>query len=86
MTYVTSTVTSDPNPASVGTYYRTNYAGSGNFTLPSSGLSAGDWVYVKQVANNTLSIVGTVDGNSSFTLILYQSYLFIYNGTNWDIN
>jgi hypothetical protein len=70
----------------VGTYYRTNYSGSGSFTLPSSGLTAGQWVWVKQIANNTLSIVGTVDANASFTMTQYDSYLFIWNGTNWDIN
>jgi hypothetical protein len=79
------TVTADPNPAVIGTNYRTNYAGNGNFTLPTSP-PTGSWVWVKQVANNTLSIVGTVDGNASFTMVQYQSYLFVYNGTNWDIN
>lgn len=83
--YTTSTVTADPNPAVVGTYYRANYAANGNFTLPSSP-TTGSWVWVKQEANNTLSIVGTVDGNASFSMVQYQSYLFIYNGTNWDIN
>jgi hypothetical protein len=82
--YTTSTVTADPAPAVVGTYYRTNYAGNGPFTLPTSP-ATGSWVKVKQVANNTLSIVGTVDGNASFTMLQFQSYEFIYNGTNWDI-
>jgi hypothetical protein len=84
-TFTTLTVTADPNPAVVGTYYRTNYAGNGNFTLPAA-TTAGQWVWVKQVANNTLSIVGTVDGNAAFTMVQFQSYLFIANGTNWDIN
>lgn len=83
--FTLSTVTADPNPGVVGTYYRTNYAGSGNFTLPTSP-ATGSWIWVKQVANNTLSIVGTVDGNAAFTMVQYQSYLFIYNGTTWDIN
>lgn len=84
--FTTSTVTADPNPGVVGTYYRTNYAANGNFTLPTTSLTAGQWIWVKQVANNTLSIVGTVDGNASFTMTQFQSYLFIYNGTNWDVN
>ena len=83
--YTLSTVTADPAPAVIGTYYRTNYAGNGNFTLPTTP-ATGSWVMVKQVANNTLSIVGTVDGNAAFTMVQFQSYLFIYNGTNWDIN
>jgi hypothetical protein len=82
--YTTSTVTADPAPAVVGTYYRTNYAGNGNFTLPTSP-ATGTWVKVKQIANNTLSIVGTVDGNAAFTMLQFQSYEFIYNGTSWDI-
>jgi len=84
-TFNLSTITADPAPGVVGTYYRTNYAGSGNFTLPTTP-ATGSWIWIKQVANNTLSIVGTVDGNASFTMVQYQSYLFIYNGTNWDIN
>lgn len=82
--YTTSTITADPAPASFGTYYRANYAGSGNFTLPSAG-TPGRWIKVKQIANNTLSIVGTVDGNAAFTMVQFQSYTFIDNGTNYDI-
>ena len=83
--FTTVTANSDPNPATVGTYYRLNY--SGNFTLPSAGLSVGDWLLVKLVASSsTISIVGTVDGNASFTISTqYVSYWFIWNGTNWDI-
>jgi hypothetical protein len=82
--YTLSTVTANPAPAVVGTYYRTNYAASGSFTLPTSP-ATGSWVSVKQIANNTLTIVGTVDGNASFTMGQFQSFLFIYNGTTWDI-
>ncbi len=84
--YTTSTITADPNPGVVGTYYRANYAAAGNFTLPSTGLTTGQWVMVKQVAANTLTIVGTVDGNASYTLVQYDSVTFVWNGTNWDAN
>ncbi len=83
--YTTSTITADPNPAVVGTYYRCNYPGSGNFTLPSTSLTTGQWIKVKMITNHTLSIVGTVDGSSSFTMSQYDCYEFIWNGTNWDI-
>ena len=83
--FTESTITADPAPAAISTYYRANYAGSGNFTLPSIGLSAGNWVFVKQEATNTLTVVGTVDGVAgSFLLTQYQSYWFIWNGTSWD--
>jgi hypothetical protein len=48
-------------------------------------LTNGNWVEVKQVANNTLSIIGTVDGNAAFTMVQYQAYRFVWNGTTWDI-
>lgn len=83
--YNLSTITADPNPGVVGTYYRTNYALSGNFTLPSSP-ATGSAIMVKQIANNTLTIIGTVDGSTGFFLSQYQSFLFIYNGTTWDVN
>jgi hypothetical protein len=85
--FLNSTVTSDPNPAVVSTYYRCNYASSGNFTLPSSSLTTGAWVHVKNIANNTITLHGTIDGQSnSYTLTQYQSVLVIWNGTNWDAN
>lgn len=84
--YTTSTITANPSPAVIGTYYRCNYASSGSFTLPSTSLTTGQWVKVKHLANNTLTIVGTVDGNASFTLSQYDSFEFIWNGTTWDIN
>jgi hypothetical protein len=84
--YTTSTITADPAPAVVGTYYRLNY--SGTFTLPSSGLASGDWVRVKQIgANQVVTIVGTVDGATGFYIAnQYDAYEFIYNGSTWDIN
>jgi len=84
--FTTSTITADPNPAAIGTYYRANYSSSANFTLPSTSLTTGQWVRVKMLTNHTLTIVGTVDGNASFTLSQWDSYEFIWNGTNWDIN
>lgn len=84
--YTTSTITTDPNPGVVGTYYRCNYAASGNFTLPSSALTTGQWIMIKQIANNTLTFVGTVDGNTGYTLTYRQAVTLIWNGTNWDAN
>jgi hypothetical protein len=83
--YTLSTVTADPNPGVVGTYYRTNYAASGSFTLPVAP-ATGSWIKVKQIANNTLTFVGTIDGNASFSITQYDSVELIYNGTNWDAN
>jgi hypothetical protein len=82
--YTQTTITSDPAPAVIGTIYRTNY--SGPFTLPSSGLVSGDWVRTKQIgATQTVTVVGTVDGNSAFFIAnQYDSDEFIWNGTNWD--
>jgi len=84
-TYQLSTITADPNPGVIGTYYRTNYAGSGNFTLPTSP-TVGAWIQVKNVANNTITFVGTIDGNTAFTLTQYQAVMLVYNGTSWDAN
>ncbi len=83
--YNLSTITADPAPGVVGTYYRTNYASNGTFTLPTSP-ATGSAILIKQIAFNTLTIAGTVDGNAAFTLTQYQSVLFIYNGTTWDAN
>jgi hypothetical protein len=80
----TSTITADPGPGVVGTYYRANYASSGNFTLP-AGTTAGQWIRLKQIANNMLSIVGTVDGSTTLTMPQYQEFEFRANGTNWDL-
>lgn len=83
-TFTLSTITADPNPGVVGTYYRTNYSGSGNFTLPTTP-ATGSWIRVKNVANNTITVQGTVDGQANtFTLTQYQAVMFVYNGTNWD--
>lgn len=85
-TYTIATITADPAPGVVTTYYRANYASSGNFTLPTSP-ATGSWIQVKQIASNTLTFVGTVDGNTGFALTAqYQSVLLIYNGTSWDAN
>jgi hypothetical protein len=83
--YTLSTVTADPAPGVVGTYYRTNYAASGTFTLPTSP-ATGSWIKVKQIANNILTFSGTIDANSAFTLSQYDSVELIYNGTTWDAN
>ena len=82
--YTTTTVTANPNPAVIGTYYRANYASSGAFTLPSTSLTIGQWVMVKNIAANTLTIAGTVDGNASYTLSQYVSATLVWNGTTWD--
>lgn len=83
--YTLSTITADPAPGVVGTYYRANYAASGNFTLPTSP-ATGSWIKIKQIANNTLSIVGTVDAITTFSITQYDSVELIYNGTTWDAN
>jgi hypothetical protein len=84
--FATSTITADPAPGVIGTYYRCNYALGGNFTLPSSALTAGQWIRLKQLANNTLSLVGTVDGSTTYTLTYKQAVLLIWNGSSWDAN
>lgn len=82
--YTISTITADPNPGVVGTYYRANYAVTGNFTLPTSP-ATGSWIRVKNITTNVLSIVGTVDGQTTYKLSSqYLSVLLIYNGTTWD--
>ena len=77
------TVTADPNPGVIGTFYRINYAGNGNFTLPSSP-AIGSWITVKQISNHTTTFVGTIDGNAGFTITQFVSVQLIYNGTSWD--
>lgn len=85
--YLYAAVTADPNPAVVGTYYHTVLASTGSFTLPSSGLTAGNMIQVKnRSATTTLNIVGTVDGNASFTVGPGLSVTFVWNGTDWDAN
>ena len=83
--YPTSTITADPNPGVVGTYYRINYAGNGNFTLPVAP-ATGSWILVKQISAHTTTFVGTIDGNTGFTITSLVSVLLVYNGTTWDAN
>ena len=83
--FTTSTITADPAPGVVGTYYRINYAGSGNFTLPSSP-ATGRWIMVKQISNHTTTFVGTIDGNASYQINQFFSVLLVFNGTSWDAN
>ena len=80
-TLTLSTITSDPAPAVVGTYYRANY--TGNFTLPTSP-ATGAWVMVKTIGAHTTTIVGTVDGLVNPTSAQNVNNWMIYNGTNWD--
>lgn len=83
--FTLSTITANPNPGVAGTYYRCNYAGNGSFTLPSTSLTTGEWLNVKNIAANTITITGTVDGQANtFTLVQYQSAWFVYNGATWD--
>jgi hypothetical protein len=77
----TSTITSDPAPAVIGTYYRCNY--TGNLTLPTSP-ATGSWVMAKCIGAHTLTVVGTVDGTVNPTAVQNVSYWMIYNGTSWD--
>jgi hypothetical protein len=58
--------------------------------MPTSGLAAGNWIWVKQEANNTLTFASaTIDGDSGYALTTqYQSVLLIYSGSGsaWDAN
>jgi hypothetical protein len=84
-TYPVSTITADPAPGVVGTYYRANYAASGNFTLP-TGPATGSAILIEQIAGNVLTVVGTIAGVTNLVLNKFQSALLIYNGTTWDLN
>ena len=84
--YTLSTITADPNPGVKGTYYRFNYAATGNFTLPTSP-TTGAWIKIKNVSTTaTCNIVGTVDGITTFTIPPLGANEFVYNGTSWDAN
>ena len=84
--YPLSTITADPNPGVVGTYYRFNYASTGNFTLPTTP-ATGSWIRIKNVTAAAIcDVVGTVDGITNFTIPPLGSNTFVYNGTNWDAN
>lgn len=86
-TGATDTLTSTDITRVGGEVTYTNSSGAA-VTLPTSGLSAGDWVRVKNLAGSgqTLTVTpasGLIDGNASITIYYPGDGTFIWNGTTW---
>lgn len=88
-----SSITADPSPAVVGTFYLADVSG-GDFTitLPAASGNSGKRIGVKLITGtaNTLTIDGngseTIDGSITQTLdIQYDSLTLLCDGSNWHI-
>ena len=62
---------------------RMNVATANNCTLPTA--TNGKIITIKNIGAGTTSLIGTVDGSTSQTLLTNKSYVLHGNGTSWDI-
>ena len=85
-TYIGAAIANDPAPAIAGTYYNAVYPVAGTFTLPSASPTQWEWIILKNRGLTTITVTGTVDANTAFTVTPGQSVTFVYNGTDWDAN
>lgn len=79
------TVTANYTALNTDVYVRCNGAGAINITLPSpvdSGI--GKLILFKNLSAATVTFVGTVDGNTSYTMLTGTAVRLISNGVTWD--
>lgn len=65
-----------------------NFTGAttANATLPTSNNTAGDTYTVKNSGTGTITVVGTIDGATNYSLATqYDSVTVVFNGTDWSI-
>ena len=62
------------------------YTGSGGdtFTLPTTGLTTGQAIVIKNSSTGNLNITGSIDGNSSSILATLRGVMLIYSGSTWE--
>ena len=83
-----SAITADPANAQAGYHY--SCTGSFTITLPTSGVSAGEEIRVKNMGTGTITIdpqTQNIDGSTTdYTMdIQYSAITLVSTGTHWEI-
>jgi hypothetical protein len=83
-----SAITADPADAQAGYHY--SCTGTFTITLPTSGVSAGEEIRIKNTGTGTITIdpqTATIDGSATdYTMdIQYSAITLVSTGTNWEI-
>jgi len=86
--YTYSAITADPANAQAGYHY--SCTGTFTITLPTSGVSAGEEIRVKNMGTGTITIdpqTSNIDGSTTdYTLdIQYSAITLVSDGTDWEI-
>jgi len=86
--YTYSAITADPANAQAGYHY--SCTGTFTITLPTSGVSAGQEIRVKNMGTGTITIdpqTSNIDGSTTdYTLdVQYSAITLVSDGTGWEI-